>query len=65
MAKKQNTYTAFIGGMKFRLHSEVFDNKVCDTQIKLLEGDTLCNIAGDQINNFITEFKELINKYEI
>lgn len=63
--KHNTTYTAFIGGMKFQFNSEIFDSEMCDTQVKLVEGDVLCYISGKSIKDFVTEFKALINKYTI
>jgi len=61
MVKK---FTHFIGDLEFTLISDVYDGEIGDAEVKI--GDkSLCWISGNERNNFINEFENLIAKYRI
>lgn len=53
-----------IGNLEVKLTSELIDNKRMDTQIKVTAG-TLCYVAGEDIDPFLTELNQVIDKYRI
>ncbi len=51
--------------IKMESASEVHDGKELDTKIAILSTGTLCWVAGEDREKFITELEQLISKYRI
>lgn len=64
MNPKSHTSKIFIGRMEFVFISEMANNKEVDTKVTT-DGGTLCFISGQEKDEFIKEFKALIEKYRI
>mgnify|MGYP001598310844 CR=1 FL=1 len=63
MEDKHISYSR-IGDLDIQLTSEMINGKRMDTKI-VANGGTLCFVAGEAIDAFLTELNEIISKYRI
>jgi len=61
---QHTTIYRFIGDAKFAFTTEWIENSKTDTKVSL-NGDIICFISPDKINEFSKKLEDLINDYRI
>lgn len=56
--------TLQINDLEILFTSDVYDGQILDTKVEI-NGETLCWIAGEGIQNFSSELKKLIQTFSI
>jgi hypothetical protein len=62
------TTTMVHNNFQLVLNSDVYNGEYLDTEVKILPAfgkESICVIAGNEIDSFVREFTALINKYKI
>lgn len=69
MAETTKTTTHWIGDLKVDATTLYYDGEGMDTAIRISDTfmriDTLCCVSKPQLNEFIDELNEVINRYRI
>ena len=54
-----------IGNLDVQLTSEMIGGKRLDTEISVTQAGNICYVAGQDIDLFLTELNQIIDKYRI
>ena len=61
---EQRTKPVYISGLEFTLVSDVDNGEILDTEV-FIQDEFLLVITGERIDDFVTDLRQLFDKYRI